>query len=86
MVYIITGGGAVRRPAWNYETERTLCGRERELNRAIVPGELRFVTCQVCQVALYRAQGDLKSLHSQLGQEMLIDVLVDVGVVDEEFD
>ena len=71
MVYIITGGGAVRRHAWNYETGRTLCGRDRELNRAIIPGEFRFITCQVCQVGLYRAQGDLQALQEQLGQDML---------------
>ena len=83
--YIITGGGALRRHAWNFTTGRTLCGRERELNRALVPGELRFVNCQVCQVALFRAQGNLQVLEEQLGKDMLIDVMVQAGVVDDAF-
>ncbi len=41
MVYIITGDGALRRHAWNYRPER-------ELNRANVPGQLSFITYQIC--------------------------------------
>ena len=79
--YIITGNGALRRDAWTYQTERTRSGRERELNRAVVPGQLSFITGRVCSGKLHRYITP-RDLRHRLGGE-LFDQAVQAGWTDQ---
>ena len=81
LAHIITGGEALRRDAWTYQTERTRSGRERELNRAVIPGQLSFITGRVCSGELhwYITPRDLRH---RLGGE-LFDRVVQAGWIDQ---
>ena len=82
MVYMITGPGALRRHVWDYQQERTLCGRDLERLTPRVTEILRAVSCGVCQVELNRYITALRQLRLRLG-ETLFDDVVQAGWSDQ---
>ena len=45
-----------------------------------MPGNLQFVTCQVCQVQLFRPQGEIRGILEQVGPEIFDQLLEEIGM------